>query len=530
MDEDYGDEYEFEYEDQDNNYDAAGEDDVAVRIQNSFYSGKGATDTDEAMQLFQEVLQLADESGQEFAEWAFKAVKNMVKTSFRAGKMADMLSYYKQLLERINKGDVTRNRAEKAINSILDLVSSSSSSSGSSGSGSAATFSPTNGSGESTGSSNSSSSSSTGAGTDISALLEFFSVTSAALEKQPGNERSAFKTKLKLARLYQQQKDWAALRPLLQSLLDSLFSSDMDDQSKATQQLEVYALQITLYTDLRDMKRLTDVYRRARAVKAAVPHPGITGTIFECGGKLGMRDRDWEKARVDFLEAFKSYGEAGNTARTVACLKYLLLANMLSGGQFNPFDTQEAKAYEKDPQIVGMTLLTNAYLSNDIAAFEPILKKHADTIASDDFLKEYMGDLMDTIRAQVLTLNVSPYRRVKLTKLAAQLSISDAEVETLLVSLIVEGRLNASIDQLEGVLLMGQGGTTTAASSSSTASGNTSATAASRGAGSLTSSPSSSPSSSAVSTANAAAASAAVGNKYAELERLASELRNLIVT
>jgi hypothetical protein len=45
-------------------------------------------------------------------------------------------------------------------------------------------------------------------------------------------------------------------------------------------------------------------------------------------------------------QAFKNYDEAGNPRR-VQCLKYLVLASMLSDSSVDPFDAQEAKPYKQ---------------------------------------------------------------------------------------------------------------------------------------------------------------------------------------
>ena len=102
------------------------------------------------------------------------------------------------------------------------------------------------------------------------------------------------------------------------------------DKSFATQLLEVYALQIQMHTELREYKKLGDLYHRALAIKGGVATPGIWGVIRECGGKMHLRERNWEGARLEFLDAFKAYEEAGNGTKTIQCLKYLLLAGMLS--------------------------------------------------------------------------------------------------------------------------------------------------------------------------------------------------------
>ena len=43
--------------------------------------------------------------------------------------------------------------------------------------------------------------------------------------------------------------------------------------------------------------------------------------------------------------------------RRTACLKYLVIANMLMKSAINPFDSQEAKPYRIDPEILAMTNL-----------------------------------------------------------------------------------------------------------------------------------------------------------------------------
>jgi hypothetical protein len=52
--------------------------------------------------------------------------------------------------------------------------------------------------------------------------------------------------------------------------------------------LEVYALQIQLYTAQKDNKKLVELYEKALRVKPGVAHPRIIGVIRECGGKMHM--------------------------------------------------------------------------------------------------------------------------------------------------------------------------------------------------------------------------------------------------
>ncbi|KAJ9127261.1 hypothetical protein QFC24_001499 [Naganishia onofrii] len=84
------------------------------------------------------------------------------------------------------------------------------------------------------------------------------------------------------------------------------------------------------------------IYEATLRVRSAIPHPRIMGVIRECGGKMWMAERSWDKASTDFFESFKQYDESGSPQR-IQVLKYLVLTYMLMGSDINPFDSQETK-------------------------------------------------------------------------------------------------------------------------------------------------------------------------------------------
>lgn len=142
------------------------------------------------------------------------------------------------------------------------------------------------------------------------------------------------------------------------------------DGSRATVLLEVFSLEILMYDETRDFKKLKDTYDATLSVRSAIPHPRIMGVIRECGGKMHMAEsaylgiiassfyrirltrkrrcdtcciaERWKDAQMDFFQSFLSYDEAGSPQR-ITVLKYLVLAHMLMGSEINPFDSQETK-------------------------------------------------------------------------------------------------------------------------------------------------------------------------------------------
>lgn len=401
-----------EDEDYDLEYSEDSNSEPDVDLENQYYNSKALKEDDPkgALTSFQKVLDLEVQGGEK-GEWGFKALKQMIKILFTLNNYPEMMSRYKQLLTYI-KSAVTRNHSEKSINSILDYISTSK---------------------------------------QMELLQDFYETTLDAL-KDAKNDRLWFKTNSKLGKLYFDQGDYTKLARILKQLHQSCQTDEgEDDLKKGTQLLEIYALEIQMYTAQKNNKKLKALYEQSLHIKSAIPHPLIMGVIRECGGKMHLREGEFEKAHTDFFEAFKNYDESGSPRRTT-CLKYLVLANMLMKSGINPFDSQEAKPYKNDPEILAMTNLVSAYQNNDISEFEKILRQNHRNIMDDPFIREHIEDLLRNIRTQVLIKLIRPYTRIHIPSISKELNVDIHEVESLLVACILDNTIQGRIDQVNQVL------------------------------------------------------------------------------
>ena len=397
--------YDFQYDTEEDE-----ERELEVGIENQYYNSKGEIEgnPEEALKGFAEVLAMEPEKG----KWGFKALKQTCKLLFVLGREDDMLAKYMKLLEYVKCAAVTRNDSEKVINKLLDFVSSSS---------------------------------------QIAFLEKFYETTLDVLAEAK-NDRLWFSTTIKLCRISFESKDYVKMQKLLKTLHKSCEGKEgNEDAKKGTQLQEICALEIQLCTEQKNHKKLKELYSRSMQIKSAIPHPRIMGVIRECGGKMHMSEREWDKAHTDFFEAFKNYDEAGHPRR-IHCLKYLVLANMLAVSKINPFDSPEAKPYKDNPDIVAMTDLLTSYEQNRIKEFERILKQNRRSIMDDNFIRLYIEDLLRTIRTQVLIALIKPYTRITIQYISEELNIPINEVESLLVTLILDNRVEGYIDQMNQVL------------------------------------------------------------------------------
>jgi COP9 signalosome complex subunit 2 len=382
---------------------------AGVEIENEYYNAKGYIEEDinAAIKGYEKVVSMETEKG----EWGFKALKKLTKLYFQQNNGRKVIEKFRSLMD-YTKSAVTSNYSEKGINSVLDAVS---------------------------------------LGKDIGLTEELFTVALHALKEQK-NERVWFRTNLKLGKLLFDADEFQKLAKILKELHRSCENeAGEDDQKKGSQLVDIYALEIQMYTATKDNKKLKELYHKALEIKSAIPHPRIMGIIRECGGKMHMREKEWEKSHTDFFEAFKNYDEAGSPRR-IQCLKYLVLANMLMLSEINPFDSTEAKPYKNDAEIVAMNALVSAYERNDIKSFEKILKENKKTILDDPFMRDYIDDLLRNIRTQVLLKILTPYTKIRVPFLALELNITAKEVEDLMVSLILDNKIRGRIDQVNQML------------------------------------------------------------------------------
>lgn len=66
----------------------------------------------------------------------------------------------------------------------------------------------------------------------------------------------------------------------------------------------------------------------------------------------------------------------------------------------------------------------------------------------DTFMRAHIKRLTSQVRTQGFLKFIKPYTRLKISFIAEKLNIPDDEVETLLVKLILDGKINGHIDQV----------------------------------------------------------------------------------
>lgn len=158
----------------------------------------------------------------EFRLGMYDKVSRHLEMSIRvpALTMSQAVEHYKELLTYV-KSAVTRNYSEMSINNMLDFIEK------------------------------------TAEDQDALRCMEKFYALTLESFQSTNNERLWLKTNTKLARLYLDRKDYRQLTDKVRELHKACQREDgTDDPSKGTYSLEVYALEILMYAETRNNKRL----------------------------------------------------------------------------------------------------------------------------------------------------------------------------------------------------------------------------------------------------------------------------------
>ncbi|KAH7822137.1 putative COP9 signalosome complex subunit 2 [Monocercomonoides exilis] len=374
---------------------------------------KETRDPEKKKKLYNDCLKL--EAAGKKGEWGFKARKGLIKLSIAKKDWEGVVKDYQELLT-YTKAEVPKPVIERIFTKLLERLSNTE---------------------------------------GFPNLMQLLQTTIGAFSESR-NDRMIFKTTIRLANLYFSEGNYEETEARCNDIVRSCTLPDgRDDPTKGSQLVETYALLLQVYDVTNKRRKMKDIYERVSKVKNAIVHPRISGIIKEIGGKMYMHDRQFAQAQEEFFDAFNHFNKTGSPRR-VTCLKYNILASMLSGSSVNPMSAPETRVYRTDGDVMALTMLIEAFQDRDIPRFMATLRnpEQKKRIMGDPLVKEHVDDLLKDIRVAKIKELIVPFSSVRLAYLAEETMCEPKDVELLCAMLITDGEIDGKIDQIEGVVYL----------------------------------------------------------------------------
>lgn len=359
----------------------------------------------QAIDAFTEVTQ-SSPSEEEDYNWIFKSYKQIAKIEFDRGKYDQVLECIKNLINIVPK--INGNYAEDSINRILNNYSASD---------------------------------------NLDFVSKVYDIVIVLLDDSNffmlNSDRLWLKVNISKLHSFLALERFSECDELIKLINQKLES--VSEMSRNSYALDVIAVEIELYSRLypTDISHLNHLYRKSMTISSAVTHPKIMGIIRECGAKVYFHRGNYEKARLEFYESFKSFDEAGSPLKR-KILKYLILCCLLVETEVNPFESQETQTYARLDEYQSLISLIQAYDEVDIDAFYSVIDQMTNSVdhfVEEEIFKIATETILQNLRVKKTINLLKAYSVIKFDYICSCLHVHEKELKSLILRLVNEGRL-----------------------------------------------------------------------------------------
>ena len=231
------------------------------------------------------------------------------------------------------------------------------------------------------------------------------------LLKDKGIERAVMDTGLQFAKTLFNLCRNEELGELLEELLDYMQRLDQNDEIYKSIKLELLVMKIQYCNLTKNSKESKRLYVEAYKINQdkIIADTRLSAIINEEGGKMHLRQKEYDLALEKFKSAFYNYQDAGNI-RAKILIKYAILSSIICRNKKNIVSPDEAKHYENDPKLNAMLELQAAYEQMDINMINKIWNEKISKIEDDNFILENLNEILHNIRFNYICGKLSAYK------------------------------------------------------------------------------------------------------------------------
>lgn len=257
-------------------------------------------------------------------------------------------------------------------------------------------------------------------------------------------ERAYIDVGLEYSKKLFERNKYDKLAGLINSLMNYLKDYPEDEIFKSMK-LELIAMDIQLCNVSNDAKKGKRLYFQASKLMQdqIFSDKRLSAIISEEGGKLDIRQKEYEKALQKFKYAFQCFKECGSN-QAITLLKYAFIASIITRNRSIIVSPDEAKNYSQDAKLMAFVELFEAFEQMNFNKINLIWKEKIVKNETDLFIKENFKEILHHIRLNYLFNKLRAYKNCKLESLLKELSIKKEELITMLLEMnqmnVIEGR------------------------------------------------------------------------------------------
>jgi len=265
--------------------------------------------------------------------------------------------------------------------------------------------------------------------------------------KEEGISREYFYVGVELCKLYSMNKQFNDLKKLLPSLRSDV-DQYQDKEMVKNIKLELIIMQMQIYKHEGNTIEIKSLYLEAnKLMKDQVfEDKFLVAIINEEGGKIAMRQKDFNKALEKFKFAFHYYRDMGNEEEAVTVLKYAFIVSLLVPDSGATVTKEETKIYNKHKTLMNLVNLFDAFHDLDIKKMTNIWKKDVLPNEKDKFILENKDDIFYNIRINYIVRKLRAFKNCKIDMFEKELEIKSDELLGMIMNIAKAQLANVKIN------------------------------------------------------------------------------------
>ena len=274
-------------------------------------------------------------------------------------------------------------------------------------------------------------------------------------------ERAYLDTGIQWAKILFKSNKYNELKVILPELLKYLNKLKEDDLFKKTK-LEIVVMLIQVHKVNNQLTEIKSLYLEATDLMQdqIFEDNRLNAIINEEGGKIALRNMDYEQALQKFKMAFHNYKEAGDTGAPQV-LKYAFLASLIVRNRSTLVSPEEATIYPNNEDLQTVVQLYNAYEKMDMALINKIWNEEIKSKEKDQFIIENLDEIFYNIKLNFLANKLRAFSVCKFDTLQKEIEIDKNTLTSMLFQISkgdfgIKVKLNFVEEDIEVKLISSQ--------------------------------------------------------------------------
>uniref|UniRef100_A0A1I7U663 Probable 26S proteasome regulatory subunit rpn-6.2 n=1 Tax=Caenorhabditis tropicalis TaxID=1561998 RepID=A0A1I7U663_9PELO len=198
-------------------------------------------------------------------------------------------------------------------------------------------------------------------------------------------------------------------------------------------------------------KARTALVTAKTSTNSAYASPQLQASVdMQSGVLYSAEERDYKTSFSYFYEAFEGFASIGDKKQATDALKYMILCKiMLNVTDQLPamLATKEVVPYLKNPRIVAIREMAEAFRKRNLKNFMNALKEHKTELVEDKVVSVHSQNLERNMLEKEISRVIEPYSEIELSYIARVVGMTVPPIEKAIARMILDKKLFGSIDQ-----------------------------------------------------------------------------------